>query len=159
MSSFWFTYVHSITFSAIACATYPGSFVLMTSCSEVQCCLSKCQMWAVPSLLPETKRSPWLAHWMLSTRSECASFSRMRCGPSSPTIRYTLQDKRCMCEITKHISIPTISLKTTVSSTTQVFTNRTNCTVLQQTYLLWLKIKPLSGYFCTEHKQKNITNI
>jgi len=88
--------------SATLCqTTYPGSFVLISSCSEVQCCRSKCQMWAVPSLLPETKRSPWLAHWMLSTRSECASFSRMRCGPSSPTIRYTLQDTRCLCEITK----------------------------------------------------------
>jgi hypothetical protein len=78
---------------------YPGNFMLISSWSEVQCWRSKCQMWAVPSLLPETKRSPWLAHWMLSTRSECASFSRMRCGPSSPTIRYTLQDKWFMLEI------------------------------------------------------------
>ena len=106
MSSFWFANVHSITISVTACATlcqttYPSSFVLISSWSDVQCWRSKCQMWAVPSLLPETKRSPWLAHWMLSTRSEWASFSRIRCGPSSPTIRYTLQDKRCLFEINK----------------------------------------------------------
>jgi len=139
--------------SATLCqTTYPGSFVLISSCSEVQCCRSKCQMWAVPSLLPETKRSPWLAHWMLSTRSVCASFSRIRCGPSSPTIRYTLQDKRCLCEITKAQQHSYHFTKTTVSTVTQVFTNRTNCTVVQHSYVLWLKIKLLSGYFHTEHK-------
>lgn len=89
--------------------THPGSLVLISSWSELQRWRSKCQIWAVPSLLPEINRSPWLAHWILSTRSEWASFSSMRWGPSSPTMRYTLRQKWRLVNCSNYKASPRIT--------------------------------------------------